>query len=62
VSTVRAWPWATGPASAGGAVLTGADEAFTAIGAETVGTEEPASLVAVTTTRTVPPTSASLGV
>ena len=33
-----------------------------AIGAETVGVEVPASLVAVTTTRTVPPTSAAVGV
>ena len=46
----------------GGVVLTGAEEALMAIGAEAVGVEVPASLVAVTTTRTVPPTSAALGV
>ena len=42
--------------------LTGAEEALMAIGAEAVGVEVPASLVAVTTTRTVPPTSAAPGV
>ena len=43
-------------------MFTGADEALIAIGAETTGAEVPASLVAVTTTRTVPPTFEAPGV
>ena len=61
-STVSACPCAAGPESAGGVALTGFEEALTAIGAETVGVDVPASLVAVMATRTVPPTSAAVGV
>src|SRR5690348_16122035 len=64
-STLSAWPWVAAwppPPRTGGEVLTGADEALIAIGAKTVGADVPASLVAVTTTRTVPPTLLALGV
>jgi hypothetical protein len=43
-------------------LLTGGEEALIAMGAETMGAEVPASLVAVIATRTVPPTSAAVGV
>ena len=59
-SAPSGWPAVAGPGSVGGAVLTGG-AATTAIGAETLDVA-PAALVAVTTTRTVPPTSAAVGV
>ena len=60
-SAVRGWPCVAAPETAGGAVLTGGAAAI-AIGAEKLCVDVPAALVAVTPTRTVPPTSAAVGV